>query len=151
MWCIKKANFYPIMFSMFFIATLDSWLALFGCGYLAGTIIYILIQFDTKYKRRNQLDCHYANMLIALPGFTGINQRFHPHHTMLRLIFIYISMLFVLVWPALMLDIVQFLKVPVQWPQVSTVTGCVNKAFQLSGSIEVHSLIAFDKRVIAFH
>lgn len=149
-WCIKTAKCYPIMFSLFFIARLDSWLIVFGVGYIIGTLIYVHIQFDVEYEHRNRRDWHYAVVLTALPMVIGVNQRFYPKNFTLRLSAFYFMMAFVLAWSAIFLELIRFIKVPVQHVQVSTVSELIQREFRLAGSAEVDSLIAFDQRVAIF-
>lgn len=67
-WCVKNSSFYPKYMGFFFIATPECWiLIIFGIGYVCGFILYIFIQFDTKYVQRNVRDCHYTTWLILLP------------------------------------------------------------------------------------
>lgn len=149
-WCIQRAHYFPLSFSFFFIAPPCYWFLLFAVGYTSGTFLYILIQFDTKDKHRNKRDWHYTCMLIVFPSALGMNQNYNPYHQMIRYFHVQFSALLLLLWPVLFLNILKFIKEPVQHWQITTVAELVDNKFRLSGSSEVQSLITFDERVFYF-
>lgn len=54
-WCVRRADYYPYSLNVFFLASPACWiLVVFGFGYGTGFILFIFIQFDEKYKQRNQ-------------------------------------------------------------------------------------------------
>lgn len=138
--------YFPL--NIFYAATPECWiLIIFGIGYTTGWILYIMIQFDLKYEKRNQRDWHYTILLIALPTVIGISQRFHPKSGSLRVFYCFMLITSIAIWQIVLFLGVKFLKVPVQKHQLSTTAEIIDWTYRLTGSPEVLSLISFDERV----
>lgn len=148
-WCIQRAKYFPSVIRIFMVATPECWiLAIFGIGYLSGFIIYLMIQFDLKYKHRNRRDWHYAQWLIAVPAVLTMNQRFQPFYAPLRMYYVLLLIFSVFLWQIVFFHAVRFYKFPVQREQIKTVNEIVDDGFRLAGSADVLHLITFDPQVI---
>lgn len=148
-WCTQKSNNYPMIINVFLSVAPECWFILvFSIGYLAGIIIYIMIQFDLEYKQRNQRDFHYAIWLIILPGIVGISQRFRPTFGPLRMFYGFILIMMIFIWQVIFFKGIRFIKIPVQRPQIATSEQLAEHAFALSGSNDVIDLITFDGKVL---
>lgn len=146
-WCVQKSKNHPLILNVFWVATPECYiLIIFGVGYPIGLIYYIMIQFDMKYRNRNQRDWHYSMIVIALPAITGMNQRFQPQHMVLRFFYAFILFMSFVYWQIFFFFLIRFMQPVSQW-QISTVAEMVENGFRLSGSYEVLSLITFDERV----
>lgn len=149
-WCVQKAKNVPKLLTVYFAATPEVWLILiFGVGYISGLVFYIMIQFDLEYKHRNQRDWHYTTLLIALPAVIGINQRFHPKYTSLRLFYLTLVIMNIFNWQVLLFKGLKFAKITIPKRQISTIAEIVDNDFHLAGSINALGLIKFDGRVIS--
>lgn len=124
---------------------------IFAVGYTTGLLLYLLIQFDLDYKKRNKHDWHYTTWLIALPAVIGVSQQFHPKQFILRLFHGYMLFMLMLAWQRIFYHGVRFLKYPNQFHQKSTTTEIIEYEFRLAGSVEVFEMISFDERVIFFY
>lgn len=147
-WCIHKAKNYPQLFNFFLIATPECWIIfIFGVGYGFGLLVFILVQFDLKYKQGNLRDWHYTTFLVALPTVIGLNQRFLPTSTSLRYLYAYVAICCVLVLPVIFKQLLEQLKIPMQRYQISTIEEMCDYDFRLAGSAEVKALLPHDNRV----
>lgn len=138
------------MIRFFSLADPYCWILILCAPFGVGLFLYVLIQFDIEDKHRNHRNFHYIMIMIILPGITGINQRYNPNHQMLRLLTFYCSAIFVLGWVVFFFQLLRFIKVPVQFAQISTAADLVDNRFRLSGSNNVFSLITTDKMVFLF-
>lgn len=116
-------------------------------GYLSNIIMYIMVQFDSKYKKRNQIDFHYTHFLITLPTFIGISQGFHPKSTPLRMFYCFMLVTNIFVWQMFLFLGIKFTKFLVQKHQTSTTAEIIEWEYRLMGSKEVLGLISLDERV----
>lgn len=147
-WCIQKSKDFPLIINLFLAATPECWILLiFGVGYSTGLVLYIMVQFDLKYEKRNQRDWHYTTWLVALPAVIGFSQRFYPKSGQLRLFYGFILIMMIFTWQIVLYLGLQFLKVPVQRLQVSKIAEIIDWEYHLSGSAEMLHLISFDQRV----
>lgn len=147
-WCIQRAPFYSYMVNFLFLADPECWiLIIFGVGYVGGFLLYIGIQFDMEYKRRNQHDWHYTTILIMLPAVIGVNLRYQPGFFTLKIILFVISMACIVHWQIFLFKLVRFIKIPIRHAQIATIDEIVTMDFRLAGSEDVLSLISFDQRV----
>lgn len=137
-----------MLINLFLAATPECWLLLiFGVGYSVGFVLYIMVQFDSNYEKRNQRDWHYTTWLVALPAVIGFSQRFHPKYGPLRIFYGFILIMMIFIWQIALYLGVRFIKVPVQRPQVSTRAEIIDWEYHLAGVPEVLGLISFDNRV----
>lgn len=79
----------------------------------------------------------------------GMNQRFHPKHSAIRLFYGFMLIMMFVTWQPVFWYGYIF-KDPVQKRQISTIDEIIEMDFRLVGSTEVQSLIAFDNRVTVF-
>lgn len=137
-----------MIFNLFLVGTPECWIILiFGIAYPTGLILYIMIQFDLKYEKRNQRDWHYATWLIALPAVIGINQRFQPKCSPIRIFYGFILIMMIFLWQIVFYFLVRFIKIPYPRPQVSKIVEIIDWEYRLSGPIEVFHLVTMDERV----
>lgn len=122
-------------------------IACFVCFLIFVILLYLFTQFDLEYKQRNQQDLHYMIMFIFLPASIGMNARFQPKLSSIRLIYALILLVMVSFWQIIFFLDVRFIKTPIQRHQISTVHEIVQEDFHLAGSLELRELISFDQRV----
>lgn len=123
---------------------------IFGIGHTTALVFYIMVQFDLKYKQRNNRDWPYMLFLVSLPAGIGINQRFQPKWGVFRIFYGFVLIMSMFTWQILFMYGTRFLKVPVQWAQISTIAEITDNELLLMGSTEVLELISFDERVNYF-
>lgn len=148
MWCVQQTGYFSHILKWSLIFTPSVWFILiFGIGYVSGFVIYLLIQFDLKYKHRNQRDWHYTHWLITLPAVIGVNQRFHPKSTPLRMFYLLLVVSMMFAWQILFFSIMWFTQMPIKKLQISTVSEIIDNEYRLTGSSDVLNLILHDERV----
>lgn len=131
-----------------FIATPTSWLILiFGIGFVTGFAIYIMIQFDLKFKARNRIDWHYTTWLISLPATIGMNLRFQPKSFVLRTFIFFHAFSSFMACQFIFWFAITYIKTPTPRLQISTISEIIDYKYQLFGSFEVLPMISHDKRV----
>lgn len=147
-WCIQKSKNFPWIINIFAAATPECWIGMiFGVGYVCGTVMYFMVQFDMKYKHRNKRDYHYMTWFVAMPALIGMNQHFQPKSITLRLFYGYVLIIMVFAWQTFFLLGFEYFKEPIQRAQKSTIDEIVDYDFRLAGSAEVLQIISFDERV----
>lgn len=146
-WCVPKAKFYSLLLNGVYGTSLPIWCTGFATFYFIGFIVYIYIQFDLEYEQRNQHDFNYVMLSIILPTVFGSNNRFHPKLSSIRIYYVFTLLITFILWQVVFLLGIEFMKTPIQQPQISSVNDIVSKNFRLSGSTEVFGLIASDERV----
>lgn len=148
-WCIQKSKNVSWFISLFLAAAPECWvLMIFGVGYFSMLVIYIMIQFDLKYNHRNSRDIHYLTLSVVLTALIGTNQRFHPKWFPLRLFYGYLLLVMVFAWQTFFLLGWPHFKNPGHYAQITTVNEIIADGYRLAGSIEVHSMILHDQKVI---
>lgn len=148
MWCTQKARHFPLSLNIWFVMTPTVLLILiFGIGYVSGFVLYIFVQFDLEYQHRNQRDWHYTTWLIMLPAVCGLNQRFHPKYTVLRIFYSFLLTSNACVFFVVFCVGIDFLKIPLQRWQISTINDIAGYEYRLFGSQEVQQMISYDNRV----
>lgn len=86
-WCVQKSGVLPMIFQFFLVLDKEVWfLLMFGYGVGSVLVLFVMIPFDMKYKRRNQTDIHYLSS-IPLRTFFGWNSRFKPISCSIRLFY----------------------------------------------------------------
>lgn len=147
-WCIQRSAYFSKLFTFFLIATYECWiLTIFGVGYCGSLLLYILIQFDLKYKYRNKHDWHYSLFQIIMPAIIGLNLRYQPQRFLLKFLYFIIAFICVPHWHIFFYAMIRFQIVPIHKYQISTINEIIEKEFRLSGSSEVRNLILFDPKV----
>lgn len=147
-WCIQKAGKWPWLFNLLsspvpFVCLL----IILGYGYIYGTLVYILIQFDTKYEQRNHRDWHYTTLLVALPSVIGIGERFRPISWNIRIFYGAILIAMVLAVQVAVAYWYQFLQIQAPIHQIATIDEIIANDFVLKGSMAVKNAIDIDKKV----
>lgn len=137
-----------MIINMFSAATPECWLLMiFGVGGISGIVMFLLIQFDLKYEMRNNRNFVYMTALVALPAIIGINQRFNPIFSPLRIFYGLLTLIMMFAWQSLFFHGWQYFSIPVQRPQTSTVAKLIKNEFRLAGSAEVLSFISIGNQV----
>lgn len=147
-WCIQKAGKWPWLTNLIIAPSPTVWFTIFfGYGYVYGTLLYIIIQFDTKYKQRNNRDWHYTTLLISYTSFAGIGQRFQPISWNIRLFYgvILIGMIFCV--QVALSYWYKFLQIQAPMHQISTIGEIISNDFELKGSMPAKNAIDFDEKV----
>lgn len=135
-WCVRKSRNFPMVLNFLFVATPTCWIIMiFGIGYVSGFAIYIMIQFDLKYKARNHRDLHYTIWLISLPAVIGINQRFQPKSVALRTFTFFYAFIMFMSGQFIFWFGITYIKTPTPRPQISTISTVIDYKYQLFGSI----------------
>lgn len=147
-WCIQKAKSFPKFAQIALIGTPEAWFGIiFGYGYISGFLLYIMIQFDKEYKRKNCRDWHYTTWLVALPACIGISPRFYPKDYRVRVFYAFMLVTATFFFQMGFCYVYRFLKLPVFHRQISSVDELVENNFRLMGSKYVLDAIYDDKKV----
>lgn len=147
-WCIQKAALLPWIVSVMTIMSPACWfIFVFGYAYLAGFVLFLLIQFDLDYKQRNNRDWHYLTWLVSLPSVTGFGQRFHPRGWKLRLFYAWMLIAMVFTIQICTCYLYKFLQVRVPRYQVTTIQEINSYGYILMGEARVRHLIMADDQV----
>lgn len=147
-WCVQGAKLRPWILSPMTAMTPAVWLLLiFGYGYVVSFILFILIQFDKKYSKRNDVDWHYTLFLIILPSVIGMGQTFRPIAWKIRIFYGLTLLLLVLYSQTMVGYLLKFTQIRFSMHQVATVQEITAAKYQLMGSKLVGSLIKFDDKV----
>lgn len=147
-WCIRKAS--PKSWIENFMTAISptTWLLLvFGCVYLCGFVLYLMLQFDQNYEQRNNRDLHYTILLVAFPMLTGLNQRFQPKSWSLRIF--YGCMVLTMFAFAMIAETFTFKFIKLQFPtyQMATVEELASNGMILMGSEHVRDLVRTNQMV----
>lgn len=150
-WCIKTASAISAAYGFMQGMSTLSWILLvFGYGYGSSFILLLMIQFDKRYKQRNNRDWHYTTILIVLPAMTASSLRFNPTSWSLRLF--YACMLFSML--AFTQVGMTFLFKSFQFGffshQIATVNELQRYELTLMGSAHVRDMVHMDERVGVF-
>lgn len=147
-WCVQKAALMPWILNLPTAMSATCWvLLLLGYVYVSGFLLYIVIQFDTKYKHRNRRDWHYTTWLIAMPSMIGLGQRFHPLSWRLRFFYAWMLLAMVIMMQIIMAFLYEYLQVRFPMHQIATVDEINSNGLVLMGSTRVWSLISLDDKV----
>lgn len=147
-WCVQSAKFRPWILSPMTAMTPAVWLlVIFGYGYVFSFVLFLLIQFDKKYKKRNNINWHYALWLIILPSVTGMGKPFQPLAWKVRLIYGLILTMLVILSQTMVGHLLKFTQIRFLMHQTATVQEVADAEYQLMGSKQVGSLIKIDDRV----
>lgn len=149
-WCVQKSTYFPLFMNVWLGTSIPMWIGMFTGFVIVVFIFYLLIQFDVEYKQRNQHDINYAIMFILVPIFIGMNARFQPKLSSIRLIYGLLLLVMVSFWQIIFFLDVRFIKIPIQRHQISSIREIVQEDFHLIGSPELRQLISFDERVIIY-
>lgn len=148
-WCIQRAKYFPLLLNLAAAATPDIWIiCIFGVGHTTALIFYVMVQFDSKYKHRNNRDWPYMLFLVSLPAGIGINQRFHPKSVIFRIFYGFVLIMSMFIWQICFLYGARFFKIPVQRTQISTIAEIIKQDYRLAGSSDALQFISFDEQVI---
>lgn len=148
-WCVQRAKYIPFTLNLFLAASPTVWVS--GSliwGYASATVMYILIQFDLEYNKRNHRDFHYMCWIVTFPTMIGMTQRFHPKHSILRIYYCLVALTLSFAWQKMFFHAFPFFTIPSRYAQISTVDQIVSDQFRLAGnSMETLKFISMDKRV----
>lgn len=148
-WCIQSAKKMPWIFSPLTSMSPSVWFILiFGCGYGASIVLFVLVQFDLKYKMRNSINWHYATFLIALPTFIGMGQTYRPISWKIRVIYGLVSWMLVICSQTFVGYFMVFCQIRFSMHQTATIREIVDSGYELMGSVSAESLITLDDKVI---
>lgn len=136
-WCIQKAKFFPLYVNYFFITEYKVWCILVALLIILGTLFYVMIQFDTMYPQRNNRDWVYTTLFVVLSAYLGMSPRFQPVYRPARLLYGMVLFLAVLVVALVGFYLTNFMKVPIPYRQIKTVSEILERDFRLIGSAEV--------------
>ncbi len=148
-WCLPKSKIMPKFLSAMFILTPAAWFAvIFGFGYSCGLLLYLLIQFDLKYERRNDCDWHHTTWLVTLPAVIGLSPNFKPVKGTVRVFFIFvlvIAFFFFQIFFSRAFDVV-YSEIP--WHQIASLNEIMDEDFNFAGSLEAFNFLNRSKMVI---
>lgn len=147
-WCIQKAGKSPWIINLLQCPTPTVCVVfIFGYGYVYSFLLYVLIQFDTKYKQRNNRDWHYAAILISLPSAIGLSQRFRPVSWNIRIFYGVILLANLLAVQVALVHWYKFLQIQTPMHQIASVEEIIANDYALMGSAAVKNAIDTDQKV----
>lgn len=147
-WCVQEAQKLPWIFSIVTALSPTVWLLLiFGYGYGAGFLLYLMIQFDEKYEQRNNRDWHYTTWLVSLPSVLGTSQRFRPHSVKIRFIYAFFLLAMIIFVQYAFVNLYKFIQVRFPKHQIKTIEEIVYNDFTLMGSEQVRRILEIDQKV----
>lgn len=133
-WCVQHSGYFPGYLNLFVFASPECWfIVIFGFLIVAGTILFIFIQFDNEYEYRNKRDWHYTSWLITLPALIGSNQRYQPIHMPLRCFYAFLLLMGIVINGFIMSAGMKGIRTPLRKHQVSTVAEIFNGDYHLYG------------------
>lgn len=136
-WCVQRAQIIPKLLNSLQIFSVEVWILNTVCSYFLCTgLLYLLIQFDHEYERKNLLDINYALFLIVVPTHIGQYPRFFPKKRYIRFFFAFILLIPQIFHAMHGAFIYRYMKVDFFYHQVSTVDEILNNEFRLTGSYE---------------
>lgn len=147
-WCVRKADKMSWLSTFMTGTSASVWITLvFGYGYGSGFVLYLMLQFDKGYRQRNNRDWHYTTILIALPTFIGISQRFHPKAWTAR-IFYGCMLLGMFAFTQIGTTyLFKFFQVRFPKHQIATIDELASNDYTLMGSSRVRNLIRLNEQV----
>ncbi|XP_037033032.1 uncharacterized protein LOC119072018 [Bradysia coprophila] len=146
-WCVQKARTMPMFLAhMRYVQPAVWFMGIFGCGYPVGLLIYLLVQFDPKYKQRSSIDWH-RSMLITIPAFIGLSPNFTPLKGTLRIFYATVLISAFFAFQILLTRGYDVLHKQVPLHQVSSLNEIMEKDFHLVGSLESLNLLSRNKMI----
>lgn len=147
--CVENAGMMPMFMSHAHSVKLEVWLLVFfGYGYPMGMLLYLLIQFDRKYKRRNDIDWHHTTLVVALPAIIGLAPNFQPVKGTVRLLYAFILISAFFVFQIVFTRTYDLIHFHQPWYQISTFKEIVDEDLHLAGSSEAFHILSRNKMVI---
>lgn len=147
-WCIQNAGKMPWIFNLVTTMSPAVWLIVFfAYGYVSGFLLYLLIQFDAKYKQRNNRDIHYTTILISLPSVIGVTQRFQPYSGKIRIIYAIVLVGLIIGVQIALVHFYKFLQIRFPRYQIATLDEIIAYQYVLMGSAHVQQLVWTEKKV----
>lgn len=147
-WCVQKAGYYPIFLNIILGTKPLNWFIALGTAFFIALLTYVFIQFDVKYKQRNQHDLYFIIFFVVMPAVIGFNSKFSPKLSAIRFFYSFALILMFFLWQNIFYLGIGFIKLPIQRHQVMTIAEVVQNGYRLSGSNDVLRLITFDERVL---
>lgn len=136
-WCVRNAGLMPLVLAQLHLMDPDTWfLLIFGYGYVTGTLLYILIQFDLEYKHRNCRDWHRIVWLVALPACLNLSPGFYPVKTTTRTFYALMLVAAFFFFQIMFVTAYEFIHFRLPWHQVSTIKEIIENNYLLAGSQE---------------
>ncbi len=147
-WCVQKAEMMPMFLSLMLAATSGAWtLFIFGYIYPCGFLLYLLIQFDLKYKRRNFCNWHHTTGLLVLPAVIGISPNFQPVKGTVRIFFAFVLVTAFFFFQIIFTRTYELIHRRIPWHQVSSFNEIMENDFSFIGSLEAFNLLKENKMV----
>lgn len=147
-WCVQKAPKLPWIFSLMNALTPTVWLLLiFGYGYGAGFLLYLMIQFDKQYEQRNNRDWHYMTWLVSLPAVLGTSQRFCPQSAIIRFIYAFFLIAMIIFVQYAFVNLYTFIQVRFPKHQIKTIEEIVYNELILMGPEQIRTMLQVDQKV----
>lgn len=148
-WCVQKAQMMPMFLAQISAVEPAVWfLAFFGYGYPIGLLLYLLIQFDLKYRQRNHTDWHHTTLIITLPAFLGLSPNFKPLKGTVRIFYALFLISAFFVFQIAFTRAYNVLHAQRPWHQVSSLAEIMEMDFLLTGSLEAFNLLSRNEMVI---
>lgn len=146
--CVQNAGMMPMVFAQLHAISATVWfLAIFGYGYSIGFLLFLLVQFDRRYNRRNQIDWHHTTWLITLPAIIGLSPNFYPIKGTVRILYAFtlISAFFAFQVAFTRSYDVLYIQIPLH--QVSSLNESIDEDYHLSGTSEALHLLSRNQMV----
>lgn len=138
-WCIKKAVDFPAFVNLLLITPPFLWIAAISIGYIICALLYIYMQLDWKYDRRNISSWSDSFLLIILPAILGI--RNFTNHSEIRLYHALILIVAIISQLLIGANFYDYIQNQIPFHQAKSVQEILGNGFRLIGSEDVLTAI----------
>lgn len=139
----------PLFLSQMLIFEQETWFGIvFGYGYISGSLLYLLIQFDLNYEQRNNCNWHYMIFMVALSAGLGVSPSFRPKDGVVRIIYGLMLITAFLFFQIAFSNMYNFIYRQISWRQISTFEEIIESDFRLVGSREAFNVLNQSKKVM---
>lgn len=141
-WCIQRSKVIPKYINILKILPPVLWFMMIFVGmFVVGTFVYFTMQFDTSFKRRNQMDWLHAIFIHTMSTFIGATHNFNTKNSIIRILYgieLFIPLFFHCVMGA---NLYCYMKTEMFYHQISTIREIFINSFRLAGSPGVLHMI----------
>lgn len=134
-WCVQKAELRSAFIDLYANGKWYTWALTAVLGVSLGASFYLVSACDRKLQARNE-NIFYFWLMVAIPTIFGINQRFHPKHTMIRIAYMTSLMGYFFAMSIWAQNLYQYLSVPHLDHQVNTYQEMNDLSFHIATTNE---------------
>lgn len=140
--CIQRSKIIPKYLNIVNILPPEMWFTMIFIGiFFIGIIAYLVVQFDSGVKRRNQMDLNYIMIIHLMSSFFSNAHDFKPKTAWLRILHTIIIVISLVFQGIVGVSLYQYMKEDMFYHQITTLREIVDSNFRLAGSPEVLHMI----------